>query len=112
MCLLILLFVQDEMSFDTFHEKADRIVRIARMEDHNGDLQSYMKIGVGTTEYLKTDYPEMIESRVRILEAGELWTKFGDKLFRENKFYIVDEEILEVFSFDFIAGCRNSGIRT
>ncbi len=104
LCLLILLFVQDEMSFDAFQEKADRIVRIARMEDHNGDLQAYMKIGVGTSEYLKTDYPEMIESRARILEAGEVWTKFEDKLFREDRFYITDKEILNVFSFDFIAG--------
>ncbi len=104
LCLLILLYVQNEMSYDAFHSKADRIYRIARVEDHNDDLVPYMRIGPGTTEYLKTDFPELIEDTTRIMPTGEVWTKFGDKLFREDRFYVVDSSILEVFSFDFISG--------
>jgi len=38
LCLLVLLYVQDELSYDAFHSKADRIYRVACREDHNGNI--------------------------------------------------------------------------
>ena len=104
LCLLILLYVQDEMSYDAFHEHAERIVRVARVEDHNGDLTPYMTIGWATTVFLKTDYPEMIEKTARIMAANEVWTKFQDKLFREDRFYVVDDALLDMFTFQAVTG--------
>ena len=36
-CMLILLFVKDELSYDTYHENADRIYRVSR-EWKNADV--------------------------------------------------------------------------
>ncbi len=111
LCLLILVYVQDELSFDGFHEKADRIYRIAQTEDHNGDLTNVMRIAPGATARLEIDFPEAIEKTVRIFPAGEVWTKLEDRLFREDKVYVVDDPFFDIFTFDFIFGNPETAIK-
>ncbi len=104
LCLLILVYVQDELSYDRFHEKADRIYRIAQVEDHDGQILHYMRIGAGISSRLETDFPEAIEKSVRLFPAGEVWTRFDDKLYREDRFYVADETFFDIFSFEFLDG--------
>ncbi|MCK4646329.1 MAG: ABC transporter permease [Candidatus Aminicenantes bacterium] len=111
LCILILVYVQDELSYDSFHEKADRIYRIAQLEDHDGELLHYMRIGPGITEKMKIDFPEAAEKTVRLLPAGEVWTKFGDKLFREDRVYVADETFFDIFSFEFISGDKETALK-
>jgi len=111
LCLLILVFVQDELSYDGFHEKADRIYRIAQTEDHNGDLTNVMRIAPGATARLEIDFPEAIEKTVRIFPAGEVWTKYEDRLFREDKVYVVDDPFFDIFTFDFISGNPETALK-
>ncbi len=70
-CLLIVLYVQDELSFDRFHEKADRIYRLA--EDRGArdarDLGSIERLASTSYEVgprLKDAYPATIEHTVRL----------------------------------------------
>ena len=111
LCLLILVYVQDELSYDGFHEKADRIYRIAQTEDHNGDLTNVMRIAPGATARLEIDFPEAIEKTVRIFPAGEVWTKYEDRLFREDKVYVVDDSFFDIFTFDFISGNPETALK-
>jgi putative ABC transport system permease protein len=104
LCLLILVYVQDELSYDGFHEKADRIFRIAQVENHDGQILHYMRIGAGIKSRLETDFPEAIEKSVRLFPVGEVWTKFDDKLYREDRFYVADETFFDIFSFEFLDG--------
>ena len=71
LCLLILVYVQDELSYDGFHEKADRIYRIAQVENHDGQILHYMRIGAGINSRLETDFPEAIEKRLDLYITGE-----------------------------------------
>lgn len=111
LCLLILVYVQDELSYDGFHEKADRIYRIAQTEDHNGDLTNVMRTAPGATTRLEIDFPEAIEKTVRIFPAGEVWTKCEDRLFREDKVYVVDDPFFDIFTFDFISGNPETALK-
>ena len=111
MCILILVYVQDELSYDSFHEKADRIYRIAQLEDHDGDLMHYMRIGPGITEKMKVDFPDAVEKSIRLLPVGEVWTKFDDKLFREDRVYVADETFFDIFSFEFISGDKETALK-
>lgn len=111
LCLLILVYVQDELSYDGFHEKADRIYRIAQTEDHNGDLTNVMRIAPGATTRLEIDFPEAIEKTVRIFPAGEVWTKYEDRLFREDKVFVVDDPFFDIFTFDFISGNPETALK-
>ncbi len=111
LCLLILVYVQDELSYDGFHEKADRIYRIAQVEDHDGQILHYMRIGGGINSRLETDFPEAIEKTVRLLPTGEVWTRFDDKLYREDRIYVADETFFDIFSFEFLNGDPENALK-
>ena len=111
LCVLILVYVQDELSYDNFHENGDRIYRIVELEDHDGDLLTYMRIGPGVTEKLKVDFPDSVENTVRLLPADDVWTKFEDKLFQEDRVYVADETFFHIFSFNFISGDQETALK-
>ena len=101
-CLLILLFVEHEWSFDKFHEKAERIYR-AILVEHKADgaveQMSYQPLPLGST--LAAEYPE-IEQAVRIFHGGGA-VSYGDKHFSE-RFIFTDPAFFEVFNFPWLKG--------
>lgn len=102
--LLIAMYVFDELSYDRFQDKADRIYRI------NSDLNfggSDMKLAVtsdplGAT--LKKDYPE-VEQFTRIYNSsGAKQVKKGNDFINETKVAHVDSTFFEIFTFPVIEG--------
>ena len=70
-CLLIVLFVQDELSFDSFQEKGDRIYRMVLERKYPGRTSSYSIIPQSIGEAVKHEFPEVQEStRLLILPVG------------------------------------------
>ena len=104
--IVILLFVQDELSYDQFHSKKDRIIRVTR-EWLNQDGESNLHLArvappIGTL--LINDYPQTIESMVRILEDDNTKIKYADKIFIEDKFYWAGKDFFKIFDFELIDG--------
>lgn len=97
-CLLILLFIRYELSFDRFHARADRIHRVIMDQRWNPwQGKSLWNISPGPlAAALKRDFPE-VEKSARINIVGAL-VRYGDKKFRES-FYHADPDFLEIFSF-------------
>ncbi len=103
--LFISMYVYNELSYDGFHLKKDRIYRVVEKIDHNGEINAALtSIAVGPT--LVEDYPE-VENYVRFLSMGggsAQTVKVGDKIFRESNFWFTDSTLFEVMSFDLLAG--------
>lgn len=101
-CLLILLFVEHEWSFDKFHQKADRTYR-AIIVEHKADGttigSSYQPLPLAST--LQVEYPE-IEQFVRIFTGGGA-VSYGDKHFSES-FIFTDPALFEMFDFRAVQG--------
>ncbi|MGE5798536.1 MAG: ABC transporter permease [Ignavibacteria bacterium] len=102
-CLLILLYVQDELSFDRYNEKADRIYRVALYgllgtSEFDGAVSTHP-----LAETLLRDYPE-IEEAVRIQTFGYPVMRYKDKVFSEERFYWADSTFFNVFTAEFIKG--------
>lgn len=102
--LLITLYVSNELSYDRYHEKADRIYRI------NADILiggTELKLAVSSDPMgatLKKDYPE-IEQFTRIYAAsGSKLVKKGNLFIRENQVAHADSTFFEVFSFPALEG--------
>lgn len=98
-CILILLYVHDELSYDQHHEQADQIYRVTR-EWFNSDGSSSLHLGhvappIGPL--LKNDFPDILQM-VRIKSGGNPLLRHGDKVFQEERFYFSDPNILEVFT--------------
>jgi putative ABC transport system permease protein len=102
-CLIILLFVRNEMSYDQFHEKADRIVRVVFRGSINGELMKEGHVMPPTAQTLKTDYPEVLEA-TRFRGAGTPIVAYGDKKFKEGSFALADSNFFSVFTFPFLQG--------
>ncbi|HKZ65265.1 MAG TPA: ABC transporter permease, partial [Chitinophagaceae bacterium] len=103
-CLLILLYVQDELSYDQFHKNKDRIYRITEeFKTGEGVMET------GLTPYklapdLKNQFPE-IEKVVRIdYDLEKYMVKYGDKKFMEESITSADSVFFNFFSFPLLEG--------
>ena len=102
-CLLISLFVFDELSYDRFNEKADRIVRVVFRGTMNGGQINEANVMPPVAQTLKTDYPE-VEAATRIREVGSPNITVGDKTFRDDRVAYVDSNFFDVFTLPLLQG--------
>ncbi len=104
-CVLIMLFVFDELSYDRFNENCDRTWRVTR-KWFNADGVVNLHLGhvappIGPL--LKNDFPEILHS-VRMIQTEGLLVNHGPVYFEEDRFFFAEEDIFDVFSFEMTAG--------
>ncbi len=96
-CLMIFLWVKDELSYDRFHRNAGRIYRVERKFDFR-DMHGQAPITSGPYgPAMVRDYPE-IENFAR-LDREELSIKDHRNIFRKQSLIFADNSIFEVFDF-------------
>ncbi len=102
-CILIMLFVRYELSYDRYHEKADRIYRLG--EDAALKGRSF-RLAVTAAPFgpaLVRDYPQ-VEACTRVRNFGYPVIRYGVKAFSEERWFTVDSSFFEVFTVKFLAG--------
>ncbi len=102
-CLLIMLYVQDEMSYDRFNKKADQIVRVIFRGSIQGEKMKEAMVMPPVAQTFKSEYPEVLEA-TRLRNYGNPRITYGDKTFKENAFAYVDSNFFEVFTLPFLKG--------
>jgi len=101
-CLMIFLWVQDELSYDKFHLNAENIYRVERKVDFR-DIHGQAPITSGAYgTALVQDYPE-IEKFVR-LDKDEISIKDKRNIFRRQEVLFADNALLEIFDFRLESG--------
>lgn len=106
-CLLIFLFVQDELTFDRFHGNQDRIYRVIRSPKPN---MQHFELNEGKTPYMpgplaqavKEEIPTIANS-VRLRPAGKATILVDNHAFKDELTY-TDSSIFDIFSFTLAAG--------
>jgi putative ABC transport system permease protein len=101
--LFVFLFIWDELSYDRFHEKADRIYRIAQHIHIEDRIDSALPTPPILADTLLKDFPQ-IDSAARVHKVGWSIVKYGENSFEESNIYGVDSSFFEVFSFKLIQG--------
>ncbi len=101
--LFLIFYVTDELNYDRYHEKADRIYRIASyiQERDKNTNWPYSQLPLAST--LKKDFPEVEES-ARLLNRERTLFKFGENSFYETKIYYADSTIFKIFTYKFVEG--------
>ncbi|ERM84239.1 hypothetical protein P872_15770 [Rhodonellum psychrophilum GCM71 = DSM 17998] len=103
--ILIFLFVQHELSYDQYHEKADKIYRVSRSwTDQNGEIS--LHLGHAAPPFaplLKSDFGAVVQESVRLMSNNPL-VKYQGNSFTEERFYFGDPEVFKVFSWTRIDG--------
>ncbi len=96
-CLMIWLWVQDELSYDRFHANAKRIFRVERKVDFR-DLHGQTPTTAGAYgPALISDYPEIIN--YARLHRNELSIKDQKNVFHKQRLIVADNSIFEIFDF-------------
>lgn len=108
--LLIAMFIQDELSYDRYHENADNIYRVTRnFLSSDGSVALHLgHTAPGFGPRLENDFPDILEV-VRILRLGmNLGTIDENKAFQESlaieNLYYAEPSVFEVFTISIVAG--------
>ncbi|HWA35437.1 MAG TPA: ABC transporter permease [Cyclobacteriaceae bacterium] len=108
-CLLIAIFVLDELSYDRFHEKAERIMRLTpTLHIPKGDRPRAITAAPMGPALFAT-FPE-IESFVRISSANRI-LGYQDKKIYDTKVFFADSSFLEVFTFPLLKGDQATALK-
>jgi putative ABC transport system permease protein len=104
-CLLIAIYILNELSYDKHHEKGDRTYRVTRTFKNTEGVVSLNLCTISPPfgYYFPTDFPE-IEKMTRLLEIGISTIKYQDKLINENRLFFADENLFDVFSIGISKG--------
>ncbi|MDQ3845799.1 MAG: ABC transporter permease [Bacteroidota bacterium] len=102
-CLLITLYILDELSYDKYNVNADRIYRVDADLKFGGDLQ---KLAVAPDPLAFTvvrEYPQ-VENAVRFRNYGSSVIKKGNQNIKEERIIFTDSTLFDVFTLPMLAG--------
>jgi putative ABC transport system permease protein len=103
-CLLISLYVFNELGYDKFHQNAERIFRVQVDLNLNGILYREASIQFPAAEALEQDFPGVAHA-VRFYRDGSFpLLQVGDRKFTEERFFFADPVVFEVFDFPLVKG--------
>ena len=106
--LLILLWVQDELSYDRFFPNADRLCRVIDSEKYSNGEESLFSLNPPSlAPVLVNQYPEIVDAaRLRTVKSSVV--EYGNKKFTENYLTFVDPSFLKMFKLTFIRSESNN----
>lgn len=104
-CVIVLLYVAQELSYDRYHEEVDQLYRVAIVKDVDGLNRGQASVPFRTAEVLQQDYPEIVQSaRLAQLFQQDPVIKVGDEQFNEKYFYFAEASLFEVLTIPFVKG--------
>ncbi|HLO58431.1 MAG TPA: ABC transporter permease [Bacteroidales bacterium] len=101
--ILISVYILNELRYDTFNSKADRIYRVISFVKFGGTEAFYTGSPPPIAEVLRNEIPG-IEEAGRFRPWGMFLVKSGQKHYKEFKGIYADPDIFNIFSIDLING--------
>jgi putative ABC transport system permease protein len=111
-CIAIMMYVENEVSFDRYHEHADRVFRVVADINVPGRTISPSGVATPVAPALKADIPG-IETAVRLFSPnifGQPVISVEDHSFRESGLMFADSGVFDVFTLPFIRGSRERAL--
>ncbi|GAB5524806.1 MAG: ABC transporter permease [Roseivirga sp.] len=105
-CIIILLYVQDESSYEKFYPDADKILRVTTHYETSGDAR---KIAITPKEVTEVSLNQIPETALATLVfdwrvGREILTRSGDNVFTETEVFFADSSFFRVFQHRFLEG--------
>ena len=103
-CMMIMLYILYELSYDRFFDKYENVCRVAVKATVSGDLLNVAVSSNPMGEKMTEEFPE-IENFTRILPNNQaVFFTIGDKSFYNEGLYYVDSSFFDVFPYHLVAG--------
>ncbi|MGD9158246.1 MAG: ABC transporter permease [Desulfobacteraceae bacterium] len=101
--IMIMLWIQDELSYDKFHENADNLYRVIEYQTYSDRRMQVEVTPHPLAAALKNDYPEVIEStRFNKLKFKNI--AYNEKRFKGSDGAVADPSLFKMFTFPFLKG--------
>lgn len=111
-CLLIFMYVQDELSYDRYNKYADRIYRVGTHLKMQSREMSVASVCAPMAKALVDEFPE-IENAVRFREGSSSYLfKVGDKGFREERVVFSEPSFFDIFSIPLLKGNPDTALES
>jgi putative ABC transport system permease protein len=107
--LFLILYVTDELSFDRYHEKGDRIYRVQSHITETDDEFTWIVAQIPFAPQVKEDYPE-VESATRLFNFQRALFKNGETEFTEEDVYYADSTFFDIFTYKTIEGSTEGAL--
>ncbi len=102
-CILILLWVKDELSYDRYHENADQLYRVVvKGKMSNRDIH-FSTSPAPLAKALVDEFPEVLQA-TRFLSSRNVLVSYQEKYFNESLMLYADANFFDVFSIPLIKG--------
>ena len=111
-CLLLILYIQDEASYDKHQNRLDDLYRVVTTLETNGDILKMTTCSPPIAMAMRDEIPE-VESAVRVLNppgVARNLIRYEDKLFYETDGFMADSTLFEVLTYDVIKGNPNRAL--
>lgn len=110
-CLLITLWVLDELSYDRFHENAPELYRVEENQHYSGRLFHVNVTPFPIAPAMVEEFPEIRDASRYVPSGGRLF-RYGEKFFFENDVRAVDPSFLDMFTFPLVKGNKESALNS
>jgi putative ABC transport system permease protein len=101
-CMLIVFYVIDELGYDKYNTKADRIYRVNNEIKFGGNTQ-FAVSPAPMAQTLMNDFPE-VEQAGRFRDHGNFKVRKGNQNVQEHRFLYADPQIFDVFTLPMLHG--------
>ncbi len=103
-CLLIFLYVENDLSFDRFNANYNRIYRVVVEPKHSSGNSNWPLTPSGYAPAFVNDFPSIRAVRITPPAFYTPVIRYGDKLFTGKDFVFADSAFFDVFTFPLIQG--------
>src|SRR4051812_505562 len=93
-CLLMSVYVRNELSYDDFEQKGDRIARMIMEYSFSGSVSKGNYTSTKAAPSFKRNFPE-VESAVKMTQAPRI-VHYEDKIFNEKRFLFTDSTFFDL----------------
>lgn len=108
--LILILYVFDDLSYDSYHEKSERIFRISSRISEPDNAFNWSVTQIPLAPQLMADYPE-VEEATRFIQSGRHLYGYEDKEFFEEEVSYSDSNVFNVFDYEWIEGDPETALK-
>lgn len=105
-CFLVIFFwIRDEFSYDRYHTHAENLYRVYEKQYYSGG-ETFFAFATPEplAQALRENFPEIVNATRLNLLWEKLLFRYEDRIFNETRVYAADQEVFDMFTYDFIFG--------
>ncbi|HSZ86793.1 MAG TPA: ABC transporter permease, partial [Puia sp.] len=111
-CLLLVLYIQSQLGYDTYQQQGNQIYRLALERKYPGRSAFLGNIPKSIGQAIKNEFPEVKEfTKVITSNDNGDKVKVGEKVFIDKRVMAADSTFFQIFTGDFLQGDANSAMQ-